>query len=51
MPESLFVALPGERTDGHRFVPDALAAGAVAVLVEREVKSPSGDRCGRGPGR
>lgn len=31
---SLFVALRAER-DGHRFVPDAVEAGAVAVLVER----------------
>ncbi len=33
VPECLFVALPGERTDGHRFVAYALAAGAVAALV------------------
>jgi UDP-N-acetylmuramoyl-tripeptide--D-alanyl-D-alanine ligase len=32
-PGDLFVALPGERTDGHRFVGAALAAGASAVLV------------------
>jgi len=32
----LFVALPGERRDGHEFVLDAVAAGAGAVLV-REV--------------
>jgi UDP-N-acetylmuramoyl-tripeptide--D-alanyl-D-alanine ligase len=32
--DNLFVALPGERTDGHRFVGAAVAAGAVAVLVE-----------------
>lgn len=31
----LFFALPGERTDGHRFVADALAAGAAAAVVER----------------
>lgn len=30
----LFFALPGERTDGHRFVTAALAAGAAAVVVE-----------------
>lgn len=42
VPGSLFVALPGERTDGHLFVSDALAAGAVAVLVEREVDLPAG---------
>ena len=32
----LFVALKGERTDGHRFVPDALEAGAGAVLVNED---------------
>jgi UDP-N-acetylmuramoyl-tripeptide--D-alanyl-D-alanine ligase len=32
-PGDLFVALPGERTDGARFVPDALAAGAALVLA------------------
>ena len=31
----LFVALPGERTDGHRFLGDAVAAGAAALLVSR----------------
>ena len=30
---SLFVALPGERTDGHRFVEAAFARGAAAALV------------------
>jgi UDP-N-acetylmuramoyl-tripeptide--D-alanyl-D-alanine ligase len=30
---SLFVALPGERTDGHRFVDAAFARGAVAAIV------------------
>jgi UDP-N-acetylmuramoyl-tripeptide--D-alanyl-D-alanine ligase len=32
---SLFVALPGERTDGHAFVPQALRAGAGLALVRR----------------
>jgi len=32
-PGDLFVALPGERVDGHRFVRQALAQGAVAALV------------------
>lgn len=30
---TLFAALPGTRFDGARFVPDALAAGAAAVLL------------------
>ncbi|MDP8959256.1 MAG: UDP-N-acetylmuramoyl-tripeptide--D-alanyl-D-alanine ligase [Actinomycetota bacterium] len=33
-PGSLFVALRGERRDGHRFVEEALRAGAVAAMVE-----------------
>ncbi len=32
-PGSLFVALTGERTDGHRFLPDVVARGAAAALV------------------
>lgn len=32
-PGSLFVALVGERTDGHRFVDDAFRAGTAAALV------------------
>ena len=32
-PGELFVALPGERTDGHRFLREAVAAGAAALLV------------------
>lgn len=32
-PGALFVALPGARTDGHRFLGAAAAAGARAVLV------------------
>ena len=31
----LFVAIPGERTDGHRFLLSAAEAGAAAVLVQR----------------
>ncbi|MCW2595521.1 MAG: murF [Jatrophihabitans sp.] len=37
----LFVALPGERVDGHDFVAAATAAGAVASLVTRPVDGPS----------
>jgi len=35
-PGDLFVALKGEQTDGHLFVKDALARGAVAALVEQD---------------
>ncbi len=31
-----FIAWPGHATDGRRFVPDALAAGAAACLVEAQ---------------
>ncbi len=34
-PGNLFVALPGEQTDGHRFLADAVAHGATALLVSR----------------
>lgn len=35
MPGDLFVAIPGVSVDGHDFVSAALAAGAVACVVER----------------
>jgi len=34
-PGSLFVALRGQHHDGHDFIPQAIAAGAVVVLAER----------------
>jgi UDP-N-acetylmuramoyl-L-alanyl-D-glutamate--2,6-diaminopimelate ligase len=34
-PGFLFAALPGQHTDGHHYVQDAVARGAVAVLVEQ----------------
>ncbi len=34
-PGSLFFCVPGTKVDGHDFAPDAVAAGAVALLVER----------------
>jgi len=36
VPGDLFVALAGTRTDGHRFVVSALAAGAAGALVAAE---------------
>ncbi|HET9416475.1 MAG TPA: UDP-N-acetylmuramoyl-tripeptide--D-alanyl-D-alanine ligase, partial [Candidatus Limnocylindria bacterium] len=41
-PGSIFVAMPGERTDGHAFVADALRAGAVAAFVDRPLELPAG---------
>jgi UDP-N-acetylmuramoyl-tripeptide--D-alanyl-D-alanine ligase len=37
IPGSLFVALPGERVDGHDFIPDAFRRGASFTLIQREV--------------
>ena len=34
-PGSLFVAVPGLRSDGHRFIDDAVERGAAAVVAER----------------
>ncbi|MGH2641027.1 MAG: UDP-N-acetylmuramoyl-tripeptide--D-alanyl-D-alanine ligase [Actinomycetota bacterium] len=34
----LFVALPGERTDGHRFVGAAIATGAAAAMVAEDLR-------------
>ncbi len=39
-PGDLFVAIRGERTDGHAFLDAAARAGAATALVEREVSSP-----------
>jgi UDP-N-acetylmuramoyl-tripeptide--D-alanyl-D-alanine ligase len=38
---SLFLALPGERVDGHDFAAAAIAAGTVGVLAAREVDGPA----------
>jgi UDP-N-acetylmuramoyl-L-alanyl-D-glutamate--2,6-diaminopimelate ligase len=34
-PGTLFVCVPGHKADGHDFAPDAVANGAVALIVER----------------
>ena len=39
-PGGLFLALPGERADGHDFAEAAHAAGAVALVVARDVAGP-----------
>ena len=39
VPGMLFAALPGETFDGHDYISQAAELGAVAVLVERKVKS------------
>jgi UDP-N-acetylmuramoyl-tripeptide--D-alanyl-D-alanine ligase len=42
MPGALFVALHGERTDGHDHVAEALASGAVGAIVDRPVRDVDG---------
>ena len=37
-PGCIFVAFPGERFDGHDFVPQAIAAGAVAAVTEQPIE-------------
>ena len=34
-PGACFACVPGEHTDGHAYAPEAVASGAVALLVER----------------
>ncbi len=42
-PGMLFVALAGERTDGHRFLAQAVAAGAAALLIGRLPDGSAGE--------
>ncbi len=39
-PGSLFLAIPGFKSDGHEFIPAALRAGARYIICEREVSAP-----------
>ncbi|MGH8975140.1 MAG: Mur ligase family protein, partial [Acidimicrobiia bacterium] len=39
-PGALFCCVPGSRTDGHDHAPAAVAAGAAALLVERDLDLP-----------
>ncbi|HTX57898.1 MAG TPA: UDP-N-acetylmuramoyl-L-alanyl-D-glutamate--2,6-diaminopimelate ligase, partial [Candidatus Acidoferrales bacterium] len=43
-PGALFVAVPGEHSDGHHFIADAVTNGAVAIVVEeaRALDVPGG---------
>jgi UDP-N-acetylmuramoyl-L-alanyl-D-glutamate--2,6-diaminopimelate ligase len=40
-PGTLFVAVRGEHSDGHRFIPAALAQGAAAVVAEAGAELPA----------
>lgn len=46
-PDDLFVALNGEHHDGHGFVNDAFAEGAVAALVDRNYHRANGAAGGK----
>lgn len=43
-PGALYVALPGERVDGHAFAAAAVASGAVCVLAQRALDQASADK-------
>src|SRR5258708_4808610 len=40
-PSDVFVAVPGTKSDGLSFVPQAVAAGAAAVMAERKTDVPA----------
>jgi UDP-N-acetylmuramoyl-tripeptide--D-alanyl-D-alanine ligase len=44
IPGSLFIALPGEKHDGHDFVEDAFNKGAILALVEKDIQWMQYDR-------
>jgi len=44
---NLFVALPGEQTDGHRFLDAAVSAGAAALLVSSPLDAATLEALGR----
>jgi UDP-N-acetylmuramoyl-L-alanyl-D-glutamate--2,6-diaminopimelate ligase len=41
-PGALFFALRGEQADGHRYIEQAVAAGAAAVILEDAASAPAG---------
>ena len=41
-PGDLYIALRGERVDGHKFIPDTFAKGALAVVSEEKLEHPAG---------
>src|SRR5512134_1705954 len=40
IPGSLFVAIPGEKVDGHDFLAEAFRRGASFALIQRDVEPP-----------
>ncbi len=47
LPGALFIALKGERFDGHLYAADSVRAGAAAVLVHTGFSTPSGETVAR----
>lgn len=41
-PGYLFIPIKGAKVDGHRFIPDVFAKGALAVLSEQKLNNPAG---------
>ena len=41
-PGEVFFAVPGEKLDGHDFIPQAVERGAAAVVVSRKIAGPPG---------
>ena len=39
-PGCVFVCMVGAVTDGHKYIPDVVAKGAAAVVVERDMEVP-----------
>jgi UDP-N-acetylmuramoyl-L-alanyl-D-glutamate--2,6-diaminopimelate ligase len=42
-PGTVFVAIPGQKTDAHEFIAQAVGRGAIAVISERAVESNGAD--------
>lgn len=40
-PGAAFVAIPGTQEDGHRYIPDAISRGAIALVIEDRTKLPN----------
>jgi UDP-N-acetylmuramoyl-L-alanyl-D-glutamate--2,6-diaminopimelate ligase len=40
IPNSVFIAIPGNKVDGHQFIPEAIRNGAVALVVQDQSKVP-----------
>ncbi|MDD3853357.1 MAG: Mur ligase family protein, partial [Syntrophomonadaceae bacterium] len=45
LPGGLFLCVPGQLTDGHLYIEQAVENGAVAIVAERDVSVPEGVTC------